>query len=176
MGPELFVDTTFIMFVKLVTALVLGSIIGTERAILARQAAGMRTFGLVAMAACLFILISSYVDSAYLGLVNFQPLQLAAGVATGIGFIGAGLIIFRGDSIHGITTAAGLWIATALGMAVGFGLYAVAVFTTILTLIVFTGMWFIESKFKHWFESHEHEVVRDLKSGQHQSGSDILAG
>ncbi len=140
------------MFAKLVLAILLGGIIGTERAILARQAAGTRTFGLVALAACLFIIITNYVDTAYLGVTNIAPLQLAAGVVTGIGFIGAGLIIFRGDTVHGITTAAGLWIVTAVGMAVGFGMYAVAVFATILTLLMFTGMWYVENRFKHWFD------------------------
>jgi putative Mg2+ transporter-C (MgtC) family protein len=154
-NPQLFIDPTTIMFVKLVVALLLGGIIGTERAVLARQPAGTRTFALVALGACLFVIMSNYVDSAYLGVVNFQPLQLAAGVVTGIGFIGAGLIIVRNDTVHGITTAAGLWIVTALGMAVGYGLYAVAVFAAILTLIVFTGMWYIENRFKHWFEVHE---------------------
>src|ERR1700685_7087 len=101
-GPEIFVDTTTIMFVKLVLALVLGGIIGTERAVLARQPAGTRTFALVSLGACLFILMSNYVDTAYLGVVNFQPLQLAAGVATGIGFIGAGLIIVRNGTVPGI--------------------------------------------------------------------------
>lgn len=150
--PAEFIDPTYVMFGKLVLAMVLGAIIGTERAILARQPAGTRTFGLVALAACLFILISNYVDSAYLGVVNLQPLQLAAGVVTGIGFIGAGLIIFRGDTVHGITTAAGLWITTAVGMAVGFGMYSVSIFTTILALLMFTGMWYMENRFKHWFD------------------------
>lgn len=158
-GPQLFVDPTMIMFAKLLLALVLGGVMGTERAVLARQPAGTRTFALVGLAACLFVIMSNYVDSAYLGVVNFQPLQLAAGVVTGIGFIGAGLIIFRDDTVHGITTAAGLWIVTAVGMAVGFGLYAVAIFATILALIVFTGMWYIENRFKHWFETlEEHEA------------------
>lgn len=148
-------DPTVVMFGKLVLAVFLGAIIGTERAVLARQPAGMRTFGLVALTACLFILITNYVDAAYLGIVNIQPLQLAAGAVTGIGFIGAGLIIFRGDTVHGVTTAAGLWIVTALGMAVGFGMYAVAIFATILALIIFTGMWYVENRFKHWFEVRE---------------------
>jgi putative Mg2+ transporter-C (MgtC) family protein len=139
-NPQMFIDPTSIMFVKLILALILGGVIGTERAVLARQPAGTRTFAL---------------DSAYLGVVNFQPLQLAAGVVTGIGFIGAGLIIVRNDTVHGITTAASLWIVTALGMAVGYGLYSVSIFTTLLTLIVFTGMWYIENRFKHWFEVHE---------------------
>jgi len=157
-------DPTVIMFAKLTLALILGAIIGTERAVVARQPAGMRTFGLVALAACLFIVMSNYVDSAYLGIVNIQPLQLAAGVVTGIGFIGAGLIIFRGDTVHGVTTASGLWIVTALGMAVGFGLYAVAIFTTILALIMLTGMWYVENRFKHWFGDYEERVPREVYS------------
>lgn len=158
-----------VMFVKLILALVLGGVIGTERAVLAKQPAGTRTFGLVSLAACIFILMSNYVDSAYLGVVNFQPLQLAAGVVTGIGFIGAGLIIVRNDTVHGITTAAGLWIATALGMAVGFGMYAVAIFATLLALIVLTGMWYIENRFKHWFE--EHEMSAPGQHSRHGGGS-----
>ncbi len=157
-SPALFMDPTIVMFAKLLLAMVLGGVVGTERAVLARQAAGTRTFGLVALAACLFIVISNYVDTAYLGVSNILPLQLAAGVVTGIGFIGAGLIIFRGDTVHGVTTAAGLWIVTAIGIAVGFGLYAVAVFTTILTLLMFTGMWYIENRFKHWFTEHAPDI------------------
>ncbi len=154
-----FADSNLIMLAKLVVALLLGSAIGTERALLARQAAGMRTFGLVALGACLFIICSNYVDSAYVGLTSFDPLHLAMGIVTGIGFIGGGLIIFRSDTLHGVTTAAGLWIAAAIGMATGFGLYIVALFVTALTLLVLSGMWYIEDRFKHWFAQHEIPVV-----------------
>ena len=157
--PAEFMDPTLVIFGKLMLAVFLGSIIGTERAVFARQPAGMRTFGLVSLAACLFIVMSNYVDSAYLGIINIQPLQLAAGVVTGIGFIGAGLIIFRGDTVHGVTTAAGLWIVTAVGMAVGFGMYAVAIFSTILSLIILTGMWYVENRFKHWFEGRDEHAA-----------------
>ena len=150
-----FVDPTSVIFLKLALAMILGAIIGTERAILAKQAAGTRTFGLVALGSCLFIVTSNFVNSAYLGVANIQPLYLAAGVVTGIGFLGGGLIIFRGDTVHGITTAAGLWIVAALGMAVGFGMYSVAIFATILSLIMLTGMWYVEARFKHWFEERK---------------------
>src|SRR3989344_4892404 len=129
-----FIDPTAIAFGKLFLAMLLGGIIGTERAVLARQAAGTRTFGLVSLGACLFIIVNNFVNSAYLDIVDFQPTYIAAAIITGIGFIGGGLIIFRGEALHGVTTAAGLWIAAALGIAVGFGLYAIAVYTTILTL------------------------------------------
>lgn len=154
-GASLFMDTTTVMFGKLLLAMILGAIIGTERALVAKQAAGTRTFGLVALSACLFVVTANYVDTSYIGLVNFDPMHIAVGIITGIGFIGGGLIIFRGDSVHGVTTAAGLWIATAVGMAVGFGLFAVSLFTTILALIMFTGMWYVEERFKHWFIEHE---------------------
>jgi putative Mg2+ transporter-C (MgtC) family protein len=163
--PAEFMDPTVVEFLKLLLAIFLGGLIGTERAVLAKQAAGTRTFGLVALAACLFILISNNVDSAYLGVVNIQPLQLAAGVATGIGFIGGGLIIFRGDTLHGVTTAAGLWIVTAIGMAVGFGMYAVSIFAALLTLIMFTGMWYVENRFKHWFVEYQEDHHQSSHSG-----------
>jgi putative Mg2+ transporter-C (MgtC) family protein len=146
------------MFVKLFIAMILGGIIGTERAVIARQSAGTRTFGLVSLGACLFIITGNYVDAAYLGVLNFDPMHMGAAIVTGIGFIGAGLIIFRNDALHGITTAAGLWIAAGVGIAVGFGMYSIAIFATILSLIMFTGMWYIENKFKHWFEDRVADV------------------
>ncbi|MBM3272371.1 MgtC/SapB family protein [Candidatus Kaiserbacteria bacterium] len=159
-GPALFMDTTTVMIGKLFLAMCLGALLGTERAILAKQAAGTRTFGLVSLGAALFIVTSSYVDTAYLGVVNFHPLQVAGAIITGIGFVGGGLIIFRGRSVHGATTAAGLWIAAGVGIAVGYGLYALSIAATLMALFMFTGMWFIENRFKHWFEEaieeHEH--------------------
>lgn len=162
--PQLFFDPTVVQFWKLLLAMFLGGLIGTERAVIAKQAAGTRTFGLVALGACLFIVTSSYVQSAYIGIANFDPMHIAVGIITGIGFIGGGLIIFRGDTLHGVTTAAGLWITTAIGMAVGFGMYAVAIFSTLLTLIMFTGMWYVENRFKHWFVEHREGHRSDVNS------------
>ena len=157
-GPEIFNDPQITMFLKLLLATFLGGVIGTERAVLAHQAAGTRTFSFVALASCLFVVVQNYVNSQYLGVVNFDPTHMAAAVVTGIGFIGAGLIIFRGDTLHGVTTAAGLWIVAALGVTVGYGLYALAVFAELLTLIIFIGMWYVEMRFKHWFQREaEHE-------------------
>lgn len=150
-GIAQFVDTTNVMFAKLFIAILLGSIIGTERSVIAGQPAGMRTFGLVSLGSCLLIVMSNYVDHAYLGVLNFDPMRLAAGIITGIGFLGAGIIIFKNDTVHGVTTAAGIWISSAVGMAVGFGLYSIAIFTTLLTILTFTGMWYVENRFKDWF-------------------------
>src|SRR3989344_125571 len=157
-NATLFMDPTIVMFAKLLLAMILGGVIGTERAVLAKQAAGTRTFGLVSLGACLFIITGNYVDSAYLSVLNFDPMRAAAAIIMGIGFLGGGIIVFRGDAVHGTTTAAGLWVAAGVGIAVGFGLYAVAIFTTILSLMMFTGMWYLENRFKHWFTDHVPEV------------------
>ncbi len=153
-GTELFADTTTMMIAKLALATFLGGVIGTERAVLAKQAAGTRTFSLVALGACLFIITGNYINNSFIGIVNIEPTQIPAAVVTGIGFIGAGLIIFRGDTLHGVTTAAGLWIVAAMGVAVGFGLFTIALFTVLFTLIIFTGMYYMEMRFKHWFETN----------------------
>ena len=158
-GAELLADTEAVMFGKLILAAFLGGVIGTERALLARQTAGTRTFSLVALGSCLFILSGNFVNHQYLGVVNFDPTHMAASVVTGIGFLGAGLIIFRGDTLHGVTTAAGLWIVAAMGIAVGFSMYSIAIFAGLLTLIIFTGMWYIENRFKHWFMEHEASIM-----------------
>ena len=152
LSVEQFFDPVGLAFGKLILAMLLGTVVGTERAIIAKQAAGMRTFGIVALGSCLFIVIANNVAFPYIGIMNFDPLRTAAAIITGIGFLGAGLIIFRHDMLHGVTTAAGLWIVAGIGMAVGFGLYAIAIFSTVLVLLMFTGMWYVESRFKHWFD------------------------
>ena len=131
------------IFLQLLTALLLGSLLGFER-LLAGKEAGMRTFGLVAVGSCLFVLIGEIVilDTQYT-VYNFDPLRIASSVVTGIGFIGAGMIIFQHE-LRGLTTAATLWVASAIGVAVGFQLYVVAMFTTFLTLFVCVGLWFVE--------------------------------
>lgn len=158
-------DPNVVMLGKLFLAAVLGMVIGTERAILARQAAGTRTFALVALGACLFVLSGSFIDAKFLGIVNFDPARIAAAVVQGIGFLGAGLIIFRGESVHGVTTAAGLWIAAAVGVAVAFGMWSVAIFATILTLLVLTAVWYFEWQLKERF--------RALESGMHDESGRI---
>src|SRR3989344_8869623 len=97
--PADFVDPNIIIFVKLFLAMLLGGIIGTERAVIARQAAGTRTFGLVALGACLFVIIGSHVDTAYIGILTFDPLRIAAAGGMGIGFLAGGLLLFKRDAI-----------------------------------------------------------------------------
>lgn len=154
-------DPTSVMFLKLILAVVLGGLIGTERALLAKQYAGTRTFGLVALGASLFVIIGNYVNVAFISTADIQPTFIAAAIITGIGFLGGGLIVFRGDSLHGVTTAAGLWMTAGIGMAVGFGLFELSVFATLMVLILFTGMWYVENRFKHWFAEHQADSQTD---------------
>lgn len=133
------------IFKHLLLAAFLGAFMGLER-VFAHKTAGIRTYALVSMGSALFIVVSSVVTATYLGATPFDPLRIAAGIVTGIGFLGAGTIIFKNSHLEGLTTAAGLWVAAGVGIASGFGLYAIAIFATVVTLFVFTAMWFLEAR------------------------------
>ncbi len=135
------------IFLRITIAMVLGIILGAER-IMARKTAGMRTYGLVSMGAAVFVILSMVMADLYIDRTSLDPLRVMSQVIVGIGFIGAGLIIFRGDKISGLTTAAGLWVSAGIGMATGYGLYSIAIFVTILTLFIFTLLWHLENKIK----------------------------
>lgn len=135
------------VFIRLTVAMLLGMLLGAER-ITARKTAGMRTYALVSLGSALFIITSIIISEIYIDRTTFDPLRMASQIVVGIGFLGAGLIIFKGSRLSGLTTAAGLWVSAGIGMAVGYGLYEIAIFTTILTLFVFTALWYLERKVK----------------------------
>ncbi|WKZ26723.1 MAG: MgtC/SapB family protein [Candidatus Paceibacterota bacterium] len=137
----------YMPYLQLILALALGVILGLERTF-AGKVAGVRTFGLVSMGACLLIISSVLVNQNFIGITNFDPMRLAAGIITGIGFIGAGLIILKENKLEGLTTAAGLWVSCGIGIAVGFKLFGLAVFAAFLVFLTFTLMWFVEDKFR----------------------------
>ena len=120
---------------KLVLSLVLGCCVGFERK-RKGQIAGVRTFALISMGATLAMLLSIYVPQEYLGLKNGDPGRIAAQVVTGIGFLGAGAIIQMKGSGRGLTTAAGIWMVAAIGMAVGVGMYFLSIVATALILVI----------------------------------------
>lgn len=137
----------YYILLKLVAAILLGGAIGVERTVVHKNA-GIRTYSLVAMGSALFVVISQLVGQQYTGAINFDPLRVASQIVVGIGFLGAGLIIFQENKLQGLTTAAGLWVAGGVGMAVGFGLFALGLIATLLTLFVFTILWFVEQGVK----------------------------
>jgi len=120
------------MLAQLILAAVLGMLIGAEREHKGK-AAGLRTYMLVSLGAALFTILSSHVGALETSSV-VDPTRIAAQIVVGIGFLGAGLIILRKDRVEGLTTAAGLWATAAIGMAVGFGFYLIAIFATVLVL------------------------------------------
>lgn len=123
------------IILRLVLSVVLSGLIGFERQIHKRNA-GLRTHILVCLGSCLIMLTSLYVFDIYKDKVALDPARIAAGVITGIGFLGAGTIIREKENVKGLTTAASLWLVAALGLAVGVGFYIASITTTILALIV----------------------------------------
>lgn len=120
---------------KLVLSMLLGAVVGYERK-RKGQPAGLRTFSLIAMGASLAMLVSIYICQEYVGLKNGDPGRIAAQVITGIGFLGAGAIIQAKGSVRGLTTAAGIWMASIIGLAVGVGLYTLSIVATLLILFI----------------------------------------
>lgn len=127
---------------RLLVAGLLGGLIGLERELRAKEA-GFRTHFIVALGSALFMVISQY---AFEGR-NFDAARVAAQVVSGIGFIGAGVIIFQKNAVRGVTTAAGLWVAAAIGLASGAGMYLVAGAATIMTALCLEAMHFFHLRY-----------------------------
>lgn len=126
------------MIVRMFLALVIGALIGLERE-LRQMPAGLRTHALVCLGSTLFTLASVSITGD-----NVDITRIAAQVAVGIGFIGGGAIFKADDKIKGLTTAANLWVTSALGLVVGFGLITVAISATLMVLCVLILGKFIE--------------------------------
>jgi putative Mg2+ transporter-C (MgtC) family protein len=125
---------------RLFFAAVLGSLIGFERERLL-WAAGIRTHMLVCVGACLFMIVSAYGFAPVLGPnIVLDPSRVAAQVVSGIGFLGAGAILARGEIVKGLTTAASIWTVAAIGLAVGGGLYFAAGISTVIILAILAGV------------------------------------
>jgi putative Mg2+ transporter-C (MgtC) family protein len=133
---------------RLVLAALLGSVIGFERERL-NWAAGLRTHMLVCVGSSLIMLVSAFGFADVLGAKNvvLDPSRIAAQVVSGIGFLGAGSILLRGEVVRGLTTAASLWSVAGIGLAVGGGMYTAAVGATIIILIILAGMKPLERRF-----------------------------
>jgi len=123
-------------FLELGSAFVLSACVGIEREF-RHKSAGLRTYTVVGTTAALFLLISKYgfTDVLITDRVVLDPSRVAAQVVTGIGFIGAGLIFVRNDRVNGLTTAATVWMVTAIGMACGAGLPLLAIAVTVAYFI-----------------------------------------
>lgn len=124
----------WVIIFRLILAAVLSGIVGFEREFHGR-AAGFRTHILLCVGTTLIMVTSVHIFDVYSGKTQIDPARLAAGVVTGIGFLGAGTIMRYRASVRGLTTAASLWVVTGIGLAVGSGLYFGSIITTVLAVI-----------------------------------------
>jgi putative Mg2+ transporter-C (MgtC) family protein len=137
----------FQIICQLFLATFLGALIGLEREYKRKQA-GLQTYSLVALGSCLFTIISFSLAKFFLGEpgISFDPSRVIQAIAIGIGFIGAGVIFRQPSGIFGLTTAAGLWLSSAIGIAVGAKFYFLAAFTALLAILILAGLGLLEEK------------------------------
>lgn len=135
--------------VRLLVAALLGSLIGFERERLL-WSAGIRTHMLVSVGACLLMIVSAYgfQNATRMPHVVLDPSRIAAQVVSGIGFLGAGSILLRGQAVRGLTTAASIWSVAALGMAAGGGLYFAAFVSAGIILLILAGIKPLEDAYR----------------------------
>lgn len=133
-------------------------LIGAER-LLVHKEAGMKTHALVSMGAAVFILVSEMMANKYMNLPGFNPIMVASQIIVGIGFLGAGSIMLHGSQLRGLTTASGLWVTAGVGIAAGFGLYSLAIISTVLVLLIFTVMNIFEKPIKKISDNLENPEI-----------------
>ncbi|MBP6866446.1 MAG: MgtC/SapB family protein [Candidatus Pacebacteria bacterium] len=143
------------IIVRLGLAILLGMVIGFER-LLGHKEAGMKTHAMVSMGAALFIIISEALAAKYADIGGFDASRMASQIIVGIGFMGAGSIIFQGNRLKGLTTASGFWVTAGIGMAAGFGLFNLAVLTTVFVLLIFVFISMVERPVINMVEKRDH--------------------
>jgi putative Mg2+ transporter-C (MgtC) family protein len=132
---------------RLILAMVVGTLLGLERE-KAEKPAGVRTYMLVVEGATLFMLCSILLAEQFTSFgVPTDPGRIASTVVQGIGFIAAGVILTTNREVLGLTTAAGIWVATALGLLIGAGFYTIAITATILTLVALVALREVEHRY-----------------------------
>lgn len=158
--------TALTVFQMLALSFVLCALIGLERQF-RQKSAGLRTHTLVGTGSAVFTLISAYGFSSVLEPAIIDPSRIAAQIVSGIGFLGAGVIFVRKDSVRGLTTAATIWVAAAVGMACGAGMPVLAIAATILNLFA----QFVLTRLGNLFRPHEHRQLAELR---YEPGSGTL--
>jgi putative Mg2+ transporter-C (MgtC) family protein len=134
-----------ITLIRIILAAVFGGIIGLEREKKGRSA-GLRTHILVCTGSSLIMMVSLYIFDIYQGKAPVDPSRIAAGVVTGIGFLGAGTIMSGTEGVRGLTTAASIWVSSAIGLAVGCGFMSAAIIATAATFLTLYSLKHIEKK------------------------------
>ena len=155
-------------FLRMIFASVCGAVIGVERSKRFKEA-GLRTHVIVCMASALFMIVSKhgFMDIAALGIPDGitranDPSRVAAQVVTGISFLGAGVIFKNGSTVKGLTTAAGIWATSAIGLAIGGGMYYIGLFGTVLIAV----LQFIMHKFKIGSDAPATRITLEVTDNQ----------
>src|SRR5947209_8422375 len=153
--------------IRLCIAAALGGIIGFERE-LGERSAGLRTHALVATASALIMLVSAYGfnDIITPRTVVLDPSRVAAQVVSGVGFLGAGTIIFRKNVVRGLTTAASIWLVAGIGLACGVGFYLPAITTTVIALVILSGLRPVERRIFEYRRLAYVTISIDSRPGQ----------
>ena len=138
----------WVILLRLIMAAVLSGVVGFEREFHGR-AAGFRTHILLCVGSTLVMLTSIHIFDVYNAMVPCDPARMAAGVVTGIGFLGAGTIMHSKSSVKGLTTATSLWVVAGIGLAVGSGMYFASIATTVITMVTL-----------FFFSRMEHAMIR----------------
>jgi putative Mg2+ transporter-C (MgtC) family protein len=142
---------------RLILAMVVGTLLGLERE-KAEKPAGVRTYMLVVEGATLFMICAILLSEQFTsGGIPSDPSRIASTVVQGIGFIAAGVILTTNREVIGLTTAAGIWVATALGLLIGAGFYVIAVFATIATLVALIALHEVEQRFMRTKPRHRRD-------------------
>ena len=161
---------------RLLLALLAGGIIGLERAIHGREA-GFRTHTLVCVSSSLLMLLMAFqwqlIPQQYIDTIRTDPTRMAQGIMTGIGFLGAGVIIKEGLTVRGLTTAASIWMTAAIGIVIGMGFYEPALYATVLTVLTLSLFRWLESKIPSF--KFAHLSVRFMRNNQY-TDEDSLRG
>lgn len=160
------------VLLRLGLAAIFGGMIGLERE-RKEWTAGLRTHMMVCLGAALMMLVSSYGFDELRNSrqIDFDPSRVAAQVVSGIGFIGAGAILFLRDGvIRGLTTAAGLWTVAGIGLAVGGGMYIAALLTTLIALVI---LWVLNPIETYFFNKFKHQNLKITTRDKNQSAAVI---
>lgn len=128
-------------------SLALGALIGMERQV-HHHPAGFRTFTLICAASTLAVIVSLYLCQSYVDTMKADPSRIAAQVLSGVGFIGAGLILKGNDGVSGLTTAACIFVCAVIGLAVGAGMLLLAAITSVVVLIILWSSYLTKRKEK----------------------------
>ena len=157
MMPSFLSQDEWVIVVRLAVALAIGGAIGLERTLHGRPA-GFRTHALVCLASSLLMLVTVYqlhwMTEVPLDTIRADPTRMAQGIMTGIGFLGAGVIFKEGLSVRGLTTAASIWITSAIGILIGIGFYFPAILGAVMVLAVLAVFRWVEAKMPSEYYAH----------------------